>query len=482
MKRVLFGATFCALSILYGAGASADVTISSDATQNITCSAGVCSPTSPVAVLNAGDLETLLAAGNVTVTTAGSGIQADNIGVDVPISWSNSSSLQLDASRSIDVAASVTVAGGGGMQLTSHSKALNSLRFDAGGSITFASLSSQLLINNSSYQLVDSVSSLAAALKNKPSGNFALAANYDASGDGAYSSTPITTGVMGNVEGLGNTIANIQISAKSIQTIAGLFSSVGTNGAVKDLRLSSLRMKIGTYKPTESQAAGGLVTTNGGLLFGDNVSGEISVNATNGGDSNLLGGLTAQNAGTIENCSSSAAIDSKQTIVGGLVGSNSGSILESYATAHVRDISQSPLIVVGGFVGDNSGHIGNSYALGSVTGQGTLEDENEPAAGGFVGTSEGKVTNSYSTGRVTLNLGARGGFSGGSVECSHCYWDTSTSGTKTGTGKGNEAGVSGETTKKLRSKLPKGLSPHVWAEGAGVNHGLPYLLGNTPPN
>jgi hypothetical protein len=53
-------------AIIGGATAAwADVTISSDATQNMSCSGGVCQPTASDAVLNVGDLETLLAAGNV---------------------------------------------------------------------------------------------------------------------------------------------------------------------------------------------------------------------------------------------------------------------------------------------------------------------------------------------------------------------------------------------------------------------------------
>ena len=55
---------------------SARVVIGADATQNMTCSAGICAPTAANAVLNVSDLETLLASGNVTVTTTGTGVQA----------------------------------------------------------------------------------------------------------------------------------------------------------------------------------------------------------------------------------------------------------------------------------------------------------------------------------------------------------------------------------------------------------------------
>jgi len=51
--------------------AHATVTISAQATQNMNCSAGACAPTATKAVLNGGDLETLLSSGDVTVTTTG---------------------------------------------------------------------------------------------------------------------------------------------------------------------------------------------------------------------------------------------------------------------------------------------------------------------------------------------------------------------------------------------------------------------------
>src|ERR1700733_12111792 len=65
----------------------ADVVISAAATQNMTCSGGVCEPTSSNAVLNASDLESMLAAGNVTVVTLNTGVQANNIDVAARFSW-----------------------------------------------------------------------------------------------------------------------------------------------------------------------------------------------------------------------------------------------------------------------------------------------------------------------------------------------------------------------------------------------------------
>jgi hypothetical protein len=70
-----------------GTVSDAAVTISSDATQDMVCSAGVCSPTATDAVLNVSDLENLLASGGVSVTTTGSGVQAGDIEVAAALSW-----------------------------------------------------------------------------------------------------------------------------------------------------------------------------------------------------------------------------------------------------------------------------------------------------------------------------------------------------------------------------------------------------------
>src|SRR5579884_1647582 len=106
------------LAVLAGAtAANADVVISKKATANMSCSAGVCSPTAPNAVLNATDLTNLLASGDVTVTT-GSG--ATNIVVKDGFSWTSTSRLTLDAIQSVEFDKPVTVAGTGAATITTN--------------------------------------------------------------------------------------------------------------------------------------------------------------------------------------------------------------------------------------------------------------------------------------------------------------------------------------------------------------------------
>src|SRR3954468_13952952 len=78
------------------------IVISNDPTENMNCSASVCTPTDYNAVLNVTDLENLLAASDVAVNTAFSKKHVKyvpEIDVIVPLNWSTSSKLALGADR-----------------------------------------------------------------------------------------------------------------------------------------------------------------------------------------------------------------------------------------------------------------------------------------------------------------------------------------------------------------------------------------------
>src|ERR1700733_4857854 len=153
------------------APAPAAVTISSDATKDMNCSGGVCSPTKISAVLNVSSLESMLASGNVTVTTTGSGnVQAKNIVVDDALTWSSSNALALTASQSIAFDAPISVTGKGGLALTDAGT--ESLAFYNGANVSFSRLCSALTINGNAYVLVGTVAELASNAAATPSGYF----------------------------------------------------------------------------------------------------------------------------------------------------------------------------------------------------------------------------------------------------------------------------------------------------------------------
>ena len=97
---------------------------------------------------------------------------------------------------------------------------------------------------------------------------------------------------------------------------------------------------------------------------------------------NDVGSLVGSNNGTITNSYAMGAVSGDDD-VGGLVGSNGGIITNSYATGTVSGDND-----IGGLVGSNfSGTITNSYATGAVSG----DDD----VGGLVGSNNGTITNSY---------------------------------------------------------------------------------------
>lgn len=108
-------------------GTRAAVEISSKPTQNMSCSAGVCTPTAKQAVLNVTDLANLLAGADTTVQSAS---VAQDIEIDAALSWTSTHRLTLDAYHSLAFNKPVTIAGTGALTITTN---------DGGRTATFAS-------------------------------------------------------------------------------------------------------------------------------------------------------------------------------------------------------------------------------------------------------------------------------------------------------------------------------------------------------
>jgi len=393
----------------------------------MSCSNGVCSPTATDAVLNVNDLENLLAAGNVEVTTTGTGVEANDIAVSTALSWS-ANSLALAAYRFMTIGATIADNGAGGIGL----KATDPGHINyVGGNITFAELSSSLTIDGQSYLLANSIQSLAADIASAPAGRFALANGYDASGDGTYTSNPIPKIFGGVFDGLGNAISNLSINDPSDSVKEGLFYELAREGRISNVALTNANVS----------AVGGSLTS-AGLLVGDN-EGTVSRCAVSGEviAEDYAGGLAAF-SGTIDNSSSSATVQSN-FIGGGLVGASGGKIHTSYATGSVTGVVDAGGLVGvasygtiiesshatgpvslsgragygGGLVGENAGWLLKSYATGSVT-AGT-----NGIAGGLVGGDTGRIIGSFANGNVkgsfTSTVSAFAGAEVGSTDNSY---------------------------------------------------------------
>jgi hypothetical protein len=442
--------------------------------------------------LNVLDLENLLAQGSVSVSTTGAGVQAKDIVVDAQLSWTSANSLTLDANRSTTVDRLISIDGTGALVLTTGNDA--QLSFGTKGRIAFQSLASDLTINGASYQLVSDIASMASAIATNPQGNFALADNYDASGDGKYRSTPIGTILEGNVEGLGNSISGFRASLKNEFGDNALFYEIDTSGTVDNLRLDHEKLDLSGKKGGAGVGAG-LVDYNWGTLSGDTVEGTVAGSCCVVGgivDDNMgiieyssarmkivagagAGGLAIENLGSIQFSSSSGSIQSEYQYAGGLTAENAGTIDESYSTMNVRG---SDGTYVGGISGYDEGQTSNSYASGSIAGG------DGSSVGGFDGVTDGAVISaSYSTGSVSGGAEAVvGGFLGASrpSTMSDCYWDTTTSGTDEGVGYGGSSGLAGLSTEQLQSGLPAGFKAKVWSEKSTIDDGFPFLKANSP--
>jgi len=449
--------------------AQAAVTISTAATKNENCSGGVCTPTAKSANINVGDLQAMLATSDVTVKT---GAGAVAIGVNTPLTWSNTHRLTLDSIEFVHIKAAVVIEGTGALTLTTNDGGTGGdLVIEDGGTINFWDLNSNLIVNGTPYTLVNDIDTLAAGIAANPSGSFALAANV--ASHKTYG-TAIPTAYSGTFEGLGNTISGLTVKAS-------MFSNI--QGAVRDLVLAQATvtrgkgvlapMNHGTILNVSADVsvsgfcAGGLVGTNAGTIRRSHVTGTVQ-----GRLKCLSGGIAATNTGLIETSSASAAVTvpTKRSTAGGLVGQNmqGGTIAQSFATGKVSVTnSEHNTGGLGGLAGFSEGVIVDSYATGKVSGtSGT-------ASGGLIGVG-GPANTSYSTGQVLANGGHAGGLIAHEGLATNSYWDTDTSGQKR-----SSAGTK-LTDAQLKSALPAGFDPNVWGQSASINNGWPYLLANPP--
>lgn len=451
-----------------------------------------------------------------------------DIVIDASVSWTSSTTLILDAYRSVEVNKSVAVTGQGGLSITTNDGAIDgAFLFGKSGSIQFWSLSSSLTIDSAAYTLVNNISTLASAVSANPAGNYALANNYEASSDGTYPNAPVPTTFTGKFEGLGNRIFDLTINDPNQQTVdnLGLFAQLSAGGTIRDINLLNVsitaflgyegglvgrsfgRIENGFASGSISQnlngVAGGLAGTSDGQI----ISSHSDVQVSNG---TVNGGLVGDNGGSITNSFATGAVSGGYQ-AGGLVASNGGTIQLCFATGQVSVLDGAD---VGGLVAVNAGVLNQSFATGSVSGGASV-------LGGLTGLNEGggSISQAYATGAVTSgssgvaggllgydNTGSTiaesysagavsnggGGYVGGFVgfdntqsgSIKSAYWDTETSGvTNKSQGAGNipnDSGIKGESTEQLQAGLPKGFNKKVWTENPDINGGLPYLIALHP--
>lgn len=265
----------------------------------------------------------------------------------------------------------------------------------------------------------------------------------------------------GTFDGSNNTISNLSIN-RSDESYVGLFGSMYEDALIENIGLEDVEIH-------GDGDVGGLVGYNGeqgnndATIKNSSVTGNVT-----GGDESNIGGLIGTNRGTIENSTANATVNSSRSRIGGLVGRNfGGTVSGSYATGAVDGNGN-----VGGLVGYNQDTIKESYATGTINGSSsvgglvgwnngiTVENTSATGAvtgdeevGGLVGKNDDEVIHSYAVGEVDGNdkVGGLIGYRN-SGSTTDSYWDTDR------TGQDNSDGGTGlRTVEMIGSDAPDNM-------------------------
>lgn len=236
--------------------------------------------------------------------------------------------------------------------------------------------------------------------------NFALKNDINASDIGnGYEAIGGTTGYNGTFDGRGNRIIGLTVDKVNGQNTAnaGIFSSVGEGGVVKDVNIYS-----GTF--TGTTTAGAVAGVNNGRIEGIVTFGNtVTVTGDNSNVSNAGGIVGVNNSGTFENnandgeltggiydveSTGSVIAGSSSAVAGGLVGTNNGGLANSFSDSAVTvdtNVTSGTSAGLGGVVGINNGNVQYVDSLGVTNGGAT----NSSNIGGIIGTNNGNMYSGY---------------------------------------------------------------------------------------
>ncbi|WP_266171361.1 YDG domain-containing protein [Dyella subtropica] len=354
-----------------------------------------------------------LATTNVALATdTSAGSDSGDINVNAAVSWSANTTLTLNAYHNINVNAAITASGASAGLVLNYGNYASAGSASAG---TDYNVKAPISLSGASASLsIDGTSyTLVHTISDLAAINNNLSGRYALAQDQDYNGTTFTQSLIGGSGGFSGTFAGLghQFSNLSIGTVNG-----GNNaGLFAWTNTGSVVRDIGIVN---GDIEGGSNLT--GLLVGFN-SGSISNSYATGKvrGEGYVGGLVGRNASNISNSYAAVAVHGYPSDGGGLVGENGGTISDSYATGSV-DIYQSS----GGLVGENNGTITRGYATGKVTGQTNV--------GGLVGYSPnyGVVNQSWASGAVSgpTFVGGLVGYMSVNSKLTNTYWDSDSTG------------------------------------------------------
>ena len=232
----------------------------------------------------------------------------------------------------------------------------------------------------------------------------------------------------GTFQGNNKTIANLYIN-RTQPARAGLFGEVGSTGKLEQVRLTAVNVHA-----LNGVRFGPLAGVNGGTIKLSSVAGHV--NAVEQNATGYVGGLVGSNTGSIVSSYADAEIVGSASVAGGVAGHNSssGGIVASYSTGVASTTRNNAYL--GGLVGHNQGALTAIYSRSPVKATGSTA-----AVGGLVGynqrmtstsTTQGTITSSYALGPIVAtgtnpSVGGLVGKNSGGV-ATGSYWDTGVSG------------------------------------------------------
>lgn len=224
--------------------------------------------------------------------------------------------------------------------------------------------------------------------------NYALMGDINASDVTDYEAIGGTTGFTGTFDGRGNriigldTIKNENDGNTNSMTNAGIFSTIGEGGTVKNVNIYS-----GNFEGTNT--AGAVAGMNSGRI--ENVTGfgnTVTVTNKNGNAGGIVG--VNNSGGTVDDVESTGSViaGSSSAVAGGLVGTNDGGLANSFSDSAVTvdtNVTSGTSAGLGGVVGINNGNVQYVDSLGVTNGGAT----NSSNIGGIIGINNGNMYSGY---------------------------------------------------------------------------------------
>lgn len=246
-------------------------------------------------------------------------------------------------------------------------------------------------------------------------------------------------GLFGSVSGAVRnlSLAEVEVEGRDCHEVGALVGRLAEDGMVVNchVRMGSVRVT----QTSSRERIGGLI----GVVHGEGAVRRCTASCSVYG-ALTVGGLIGlvRSEGQLSECRASGQVTAAGQDVGGLVGTNFGSIEQSGATGAVSGTNN-----VGGFVGLNHGTILQSFGTGAVTGS-------SYGAGGFVGSNSDHlalIKNCYARGAV-VGQAAVGSFAGSAFESAPDTGILFSYGSGKVTGEERVGGFSGDTEEGYRSR------------------------------